>query len=107
MNPSEKTRLTVAITPANSAGPSSNRERSPTSTRPIPCVSRQDSLNTIAAAINAPARATTSHKSGCALPNGAKIVVKMTGSGFHVGPPVVCSLKWTISRPQTSQAHGS
>ena len=52
-------------------------------------VSRAQSLNTITAAISAPARATTSHMSGAALPNGANSVVKITGSGFHVGPPVV------------------
>jgi hypothetical protein len=36
-----------------------------------------------------PARATTSHRSGWALPNNAKIVVKITGSGFQVAPPWV------------------
>ena len=58
-------------------------------------------------AANAPARATTSHMSGSACPKGANSVVKMTGSGFQVGPPVVCRLMWTISRPQMIQAHGS
>ena len=63
--------------------------------------------NTIATAITAPARATTSHRSGAALPNRAKIVVKITVSGFQVGPPVVWSFRWTISRPHTSHDHGS
>ncbi len=58
-------------------------------------------------AANAPARATTSHMSGAACPKGANRVVKMTGSGFQEGPPGVCSLKWTISRPQMIHAHGS
>ena len=42
-----------------------------------------------------------------APPNRANSVVKITGSGFHVGPPVVWRLRWTISRPHTSHAHGS
>ncbi len=58
-------------------------------------------------AITAPARATTSHRSGAACPNGANAVVNTTGNGFHVGPPVVCRLMWTISRPHTIHAHGS
>ncbi len=70
-------------------------------------MSRRHILNTIPTAITAPARPTTSHMSGAALPNGANNVVKMTGSGFHVGPPVVCRLRCTISRPHTSQDHGS
>ena len=40
-------------------------------------------------------------------PNSEKTVVNSTGSGFHDGPPVVCRSRWTISRPQTIQAHGS
>ena len=58
-------------------------------------------------AANAPARAITSHRSGSAWPNGANSVVKIIGSGFHDGPPVVCRLRCTISRPQTIHAHGS
>ena len=54
-----------------------------------------------------PARATISHRSGAAAPNGANSVVKITGSGFHVGPPVVISVAWTISLPQMIHAHGS
>ena len=46
-------------------------------------------LNVITTAISAPARATTSHRSGDAPPNSENTVVKITGSGFHVGPPVV------------------
>ena len=55
----------------------------------------------------APPRATTSHRSGAALPKIEKTVVKRTGSGFHDGPPVVCRSRWAISRPQMIQAHGS
>ena len=54
-----------------------------------------------------PARATTNHRSGAAAPNGANSVVKITGSGFHVGPPVVTSARCVISRPQMIQAQGS
>ena len=70
-------------------------------------MSRQASLNTIITAITAPARAITSHRSGCALPNTANTVVNSTGSGFQDGPPVVWRSMWTISRPHTSHAHGS
>ena len=34
-------------------------------------------------------------------------VVRSTGSGFHDGPPVVSRSRPPISRPHTSQAHGS
>ena len=36
--------------------------------------------------------------------NGA---IRMTGSGFHDGPPSVSRSSRVSSRPQTSQAHGS
>ncbi len=68
---------------------------------------RLATVNTITTAITPPARATTSHRLGAALPNRAKTVVKTTGSGFQVGPPVVCSLRCTISRPHTNQDQGS
>ena len=70
-------------------------------------VMRQATLNTITTAITAPARAITSHRSGCALPNSANGTVNSIGSGFHEGPPAVCRSKWMISWPQTSHAHGS
>ncbi len=70
-------------------------------------VSRHAILNTIATATTAPARAITSHRSGCALPNSANTVVNSIGSGFHDGPPGVCRPKWMISCPHTSHAHGS
>ena len=40
-------------------------------------------------AASAPARATTSHRSGATLPNSTKGIVKIIGSGFHEGPPLV------------------
>ena len=44
---------------------------------------------------------------GAADPNGATIVVNTSASGFSVGPPVVESWPWTISRPQITHTHGS
>ena len=44
-----------------------------------------------------------------ALPNRAQIVVKITGSGFHDGPPVIAKLRCgsVTSLPQEIHAHGS
>jgi hypothetical protein len=85
------------------------RDSAATSSRPTANmrVSRQATLNTIATDITAPARATTSQRSGWALPNRPNTVVNSIGSGFHEGPPGVCRSRWTISRPQTNQAQGS
>jgi hypothetical protein len=55
----------------------------------------------------APARATTSQRSGAASPNSENGTVKRIGSGFHDGPFVVTRSRWRISRPQISQDHGS
>ena len=49
----------------------------------------------------------TSHRFGCAEPNSANTVVKITGSGFQLEPPAMCSCPWRISRPQISHDHGS
>ena len=110
MKPFELARLAAATAAANRTGSRltlRTHRAAPAGTATSSRVIRQATLNVIATAISAPARATTSHRSGSALPNSEKIVVKITGSGFHVGPPVVCRLTWTISRPQTSQAQGS
>src|SRR5947209_16466332 len=114
MNPPEKTRPRAATRPASTGAPnllddcpSAPALADPPDRTAIQEVSRNAMRNAITAAASAPARATTNQRSGCALPNSAKIVVKMTGSGFHVGPPVVVSLRWTISRPQISHDHGS
>ena len=59
-------------------------------------------------AASAPARATTSHRSGAALPNSANGMVKIIGSGFHEVPPLVMvRWPWMIWRLHTSQDHGS
>ena len=90
--PPVKASDTAAISAAEerraerTSGPSVRRPRSPGR-------AGTQRRNTIATAITAPARATTSHRSGAALPNRAKTVVKMTVSGFHVGPPVVWRLR--------------
>ncbi len=72
-----------------------------------PPVSRQASRKERITDMKAPARPTTSQRSGAMLPNGANSVVNITVSGFHDGPSVVTRSKWMISRPQTIQAHGS
>ena len=58
-----------------------------------------------------PARATTIQSAGgirsSTAESGPNTVVKTTGSGFQDGPPVVSSVRWPISRPHTSHAHGS
>ena len=110
MNPPEFTRLPAAMTPASSGAiiPIQRDARSGSaSPATMSRVRRQAILNTIAAAITAPARATISHRSGWALPNSANTVVNSIGSGFHDGPPAVCRSKWMISWPHTSHAHGS
>ena len=110
MNPPELTRLPAAITPASSGATTPSQREDPVGST-VPAtrsrVRRQASLNTIATAITAPARATISHRSGCALPNSANTVVNSIGSGFHEGPPVVWRSRWMISWPHTSHAHGS
>jgi hypothetical protein len=110
MNPRALTRLPAAISPASSGGTAVHTrvipvlaERAPARAR----LRRQATRKTITTVISAPARATTSHRSGCALPNSANTVVKISGNGFHDGPPAVCRSKWMISWPQTSHAHGS
>ena len=80
---------------------------SPRRNRRCPRVIRHASRNTIATAISAPARATTSHRLGWAAPNGANTVVNITGSGFQLGPPRVTRSRWMISLPQISHAHAS
>src|SRR3954471_13027412 len=55
------------------------------------------------------ARATTSQRSGAELPKSDSGAVRSTGSGFQEGAPptAVEKSRWTISRPQTIQPHGS
>src|SRR6202020_2364862 len=65
------------------------------------------SRNVSATAVSAPARAIATHMLGAAAPNGATIVVNTSASGFSVGPPVVESWPWTISRPQITHTQGS
>ena len=110
MNPPELTRLPAAITPASSGAITASQRNDPVGSTLPPTrsrVSRQASLNTIATAITAPARATISQRSGWAFPNTANTVVNSIGNGFHEGPPVVWRSRWMISCPQTSHAHGS
>ena len=66
------------------------------------------SRNAIANARMPPARATSSHSSGApSSPAKENGVVKMTGSGFQLGPVVVTRSPLAISRPQMIHAHGS
>ena len=59
-------------------------------------------------AANAPARATTSHRSGAALPKRANGMVKIIGSGFQDVPPVVITRwPWMISRAHSNHDQGS
>ena len=51
-------------------------------------VMRPASLADISTLISAPARATINQRFGCAEPNSANTVVKITGSGFQLEPPV-------------------
>ena len=109
-NPLELTRLAAAIVAANRTGRTPILRAQPTASAGTLTMSRairHATLNVIATAISAPARATTSHRSGEAFPKTEKTVVKITGSGFHVGPPVVTRSRWAISLPHTSHAHGS
>ena len=108
--PLELTRLAAATSAANRIGRNAARRAHPTASAGTAMISRlirHAILNVIATATSAPARATTSHRSGEALPNSENTVVKITGSGFQVGPPVVTRSKCAISLPQTSQDQGS
>jgi hypothetical protein len=60
-----------------------------------------------ATAAIAPARATTSQRSGAAEPKNEKTVVNITGSGFHDGPCAVTRSRCAISRPQMIHDQGS
>jgi hypothetical protein len=55
----------------------------------------------------APALASATQICGDASPSGAVIVVTITGSGFHDGPPTVFKSSCAISRPQMTHAKGS
>ena len=69
---------------------------------------RMPSRNAIANARMPPARATSSHSSGApSSPAKENGVVKMTGSGFQLGPVVVTRSPLATSRPQMIHAHGS
>ena len=69
---------------------------------------RLPSRKAIANARMPPARATTSHSSGApSSPARLNGVVKITGSGFQLGPVVVTRSRCAISRPQMIHAHGS
>ena len=80
-------------------------------------MTRTVSFTDISTVSAAPARAITSHRFGCAEPNSANTVVKITGSGFQLEPPAMCSAwstdgpvpvtAWKISRPQISHDQGS
>jgi len=54
-------------------------------------------------------RTTTSHRLGAAVPNSASGAVNSTASGFQPVPEMVLRprLGTTISRPNTTHAHGS
>jgi hypothetical protein len=68
---------------------------------------RLATLNASTSAMKPLARATTIHRPGAAFPNSANTVVNSTGSGFHVGPPVVLRSRWMTSLPQMSQDQAS
>src|ERR1700691_5847173 len=84
--------------PASAAGVTATvrpSQESPRSSAPTPLcetrlhVIRTVSLRDISAVTTAPARATASHRFGCAEPNSANTVVKITGSGFQLEPPAM------------------
>ena len=88
---------------------SASAEKTPASTpyHPPP-ISRRATRKAITQASSPPARATTSQRYGAAWsPKTENTVVKMIGSGFHDGPPVVTRSRCAISRPHRIQAHGS